>query len=56
VFAPFKAAGFVSETATLLLEPVDIATLHARGIRMRAYSPPAYENGRGDHFDDFDLI
>lgn len=53
VFSPFKVAGFESETPTLLHEPVEIATLHPRGIRMNAYAPPAYD---GDRFDDFDVI
>jgi hypothetical protein len=53
VFSPFKVAGFESETPTLLHEPVEIATLHARGIRMNTYAPPAYD---GDRFDDFDMI
>jgi len=53
VLSPLKATGFVSETAAVLHEPVDIATLHPKGIRMNAYAPPAYDAG---HFDDFDLI
>jgi len=43
VLCPFTAAGFSSDSAALLSEPVDIATMHAKGPRTNAYAPPAYD-------------
>ncbi|KAF9453506.1 hypothetical protein P691DRAFT_755560 [Macrolepiota fuliginosa MF-IS2] len=41
---PFKAAGFQTDSdTTLVCEPVEIATMHARGPRATPYSPPAYD-------------
>jgi hypothetical protein len=42
---PFEVAGFKPDTpnVTLISEPVEIATLHAKGPRVLPYSPPAYE-------------
>ncbi|KAF8968052.1 hypothetical protein BDZ97DRAFT_449634 [Flammula alnicola] len=43
VQCPFAAVGFTSDTAALLSEPVEIATMHAKGPRTNAYAPPAYD-------------
>lgn len=43
VLCPFTAVGFASDSTALLSEPVEIATLHARGPRTNAYAPPAYD-------------
>ncbi|KAG5338117.1 hypothetical protein C0989_008195 [Termitomyces sp. Mn162] len=42
VLCPFNMPHSSSEDRSLLSEPVEIATMHARGPRPRAYSPPAY--------------
>ncbi|KAF8905074.1 hypothetical protein CPB84DRAFT_1894808 [Gymnopilus junonius] len=44
VLCPFTAVGFSSDSVTLLSEPVEIATMHAKGPRTNAYSPPAYDS------------
>jgi len=43
VLSPFRAVGFMSDSAALLSEPVEIATMHSKGPRMTAYAPPAYD-------------
>ncbi|KDR78972.1 hypothetical protein GALMADRAFT_63777 [Galerina marginata CBS 339.88] len=43
VLCPFIAVGFSSDSAALLSEPVEVATMHAKGPRTNAYSPPAYD-------------
>jgi len=43
VLCPFDLAHYSSDSAPLLSEPVEITTLHAKGQRPVAYSPPAYE-------------
>ncbi|KAH9481700.1 hypothetical protein JR316_0006227 [Psilocybe cubensis] len=43
VLSPFAAVGFSCESAALLSEPIEIATMHAKGPRTNAYSPPAYD-------------
>lgn len=44
VLSPFNVAGFQPDSdATLVCEPVEIATMHARGPRALPYSPPAYD-------------
>jgi hypothetical protein len=43
VLCPFTAVGFASDSTALLSEPVEIATIHARGPRTNAYAPPAYD-------------
>ncbi|KAF9000661.1 hypothetical protein BDQ17DRAFT_1391208 [Cyathus striatus] len=48
----FNVNSFVSESLTLLSEPVEIVTMHARGPRPRVYSPPAYETASRE-IDDF---
>lgn len=40
---PFNVLGFTSDATTLLSEPVQIATMNAKGPRPNAYAPPAYE-------------
>ncbi|RDB25527.1 hypothetical protein Hypma_006735 [Hypsizygus marmoreus] len=43
VLRPFDVPHFASENRSLLLsEPVEIATMHAKGPRPQAYSPPPY--------------
>jgi len=42
VLCPFHVPGFTSDATTLLSEPVQIATLNAKGPRPNAYAPPAY--------------
>lgn len=43
VLNPFNAPGFKSSSSTpLVCEPVEIATMHARGPRAIPLSPPAY--------------
>jgi hypothetical protein len=44
VLCPFKAANYTSDTSALLSEPVDIATMHAKGPKPKSYAPPAYES------------
>ncbi|KAJ3564409.1 hypothetical protein NP233_g8319 [Leucocoprinus birnbaumii] len=42
---PFEAAGFQPDSgATLVSEPVEIATMHARGPRATPFAPPSYDN------------
>lgn len=44
VLNPPVVEGFHSDSAaTLICEPVEIATMHARGPRATPYSPPAYD-------------
>ncbi|KAF8150704.1 hypothetical protein B0H34DRAFT_149037 [Crassisporium funariophilum] len=43
VLCPFNAVGFTSDSTVLISEPVQIATMHAKGPRTNAYSPPAYD-------------
>ncbi|KAF8896106.1 hypothetical protein BD779DRAFT_1433414 [Infundibulicybe gibba] len=43
VLCPFDAANFTSDSASLLSEPVEIATMHAKAPRPVAYAPPAYD-------------
>jgi hypothetical protein len=43
ILCPFTAVGYSSDSAALLSEPVEIATMHAKGPRTNAYSPPAYD-------------
>ncbi|KAF9563247.1 hypothetical protein CPC08DRAFT_761006 [Agrocybe pediades] len=43
VLSPFTAVGISADSATLLSEPVEIATMHPKGPRTNAYSPPAYD-------------
>ncbi|KAF8802489.1 hypothetical protein BYT27DRAFT_7112534 [Phlegmacium glaucopus] len=43
VLCPFDVLGFTSDAATLLSEPVKIATMNAKGPRPNAYAPPAYD-------------
>ncbi|KAF9524862.1 hypothetical protein CPB83DRAFT_773149 [Crepidotus variabilis] len=50
VLSPFTATGFMSDSAALLSEPVEIATMHPRGPRTNAYAPPAYDSSRNDEF------
>lgn len=53
VLCPFDIPNFSSDSAPLLAEPVDIVTLHGKGPRPVAYSPPAYEQPlkrRSDHY------
>lgn len=42
VLRPFDALGFTSDATTVLSEPVQIATMKAKGPRPIAYAPPAY--------------
>ena len=42
VLRPFDALGFTSDATTVLSEPVQIATMRAKGPRPIAYAPPAY--------------
>ncbi|KAG6900823.1 hypothetical protein C0993_000142 [Termitomyces sp. T159_Od127] len=42
VLRPFNVPHSSSEDRSLISEPVEIATMHARGPRPQAYSPPAY--------------
>lgn len=42
VLCPFDALGFTSDATTVLSEPVQIATMRAKGPRPIAYAPPAY--------------
>ena len=42
VLCPFDALGFTSDATTVLSEPVQIATMKAKGPRPIAYAPPAY--------------
>ncbi|GLB40290.1 hypothetical protein LshimejAT787_0801610 [Lyophyllum shimeji] len=42
VLHPFDVTNCTSESRPLLSEPVEIATMHAKGPRPHAYSPPAY--------------
>lgn len=42
VLRPFDVPYFTSDSWSLLSEPVEIATMHAKGPRPHAYSPPAY--------------
>ncbi|RXW17835.1 hypothetical protein EST38_g8027 [Candolleomyces aberdarensis] len=44
VLCPFKAANYSSDNAALLSEPVEIATMYAKGPRPNAYAPPAYDS------------
>ncbi|CAA7267040.1 unnamed protein product [Cyclocybe aegerita] len=46
VLCPFTAVGFSSDSTALLSEPVEIATMHPKGPRTNAYSPPAYDSSR----------
>lgn len=48
VLSPFKAANYSSDSATMVSEPVEIATMYAKGPRPNTYAPPAYDAGRGD--------
>lgn len=43
VLRPFQVAHFCPDMQGSLSEPVEIATMHAKGPRPHAYSPPAYE-------------
>jgi hypothetical protein len=44
VLSPFSAPGFKPNSSTpLVCEPVEIATMHARGPRAIPLSPPAYD-------------
>jgi len=43
VLCPFTAVGFVTDSSTILSEPVEISTMHAKGPRTNAYAPPAYD-------------
>ncbi|KAF5342240.1 hypothetical protein D9611_001661 [Ephemerocybe angulata] len=47
VLCPFKAANYSSDGAALLSEPVEIATMYAKGPRPNAYAPPAYDSPMG---------
>jgi len=42
VLRPFDALEFTTEATTMLSEPVQIATMRAKGTRPIAYTPPAY--------------
>jgi hypothetical protein len=44
VLGPFVAVGFSSDSEALLSEPVEIATMHAKGPRTNTYSPPDYDH------------
>ncbi|PFH53152.1 hypothetical protein AMATHDRAFT_55616 [Amanita thiersii Skay4041] len=44
VLCPFDISNLSSDPAPLLSEPVEITTMHAKGPRPVAYSPPAYEH------------
>jgi len=44
VLCAFDVAGYSSiDSGPLLAEPVEIATMHAKGPRPKVYSPPAYD-------------
>lgn len=51
VLCPFTAANYSSDGATLVSEPVEIATMYAKGPRPNAYAPPAYD-AVPNHADD----
>jgi hypothetical protein len=40
---PFHVPHFCSDAQSLLSEPVEIATMHGKGPRPYAYSPPGYD-------------
>ncbi|KAF9466644.1 hypothetical protein BDZ94DRAFT_1157821 [Collybia nuda] len=43
VLRPFNVVHLVSDSRSLLSEPVEIATMHSKGPRPQAYAPPAYD-------------
>ncbi|KAJ3517997.1 hypothetical protein NMY22_g13843 [Coprinellus aureogranulatus] len=51
VLCPFKAANYSSDSAIMVSEPVEIATMYAKGPRPNAYAPPAYDTPSA-HADD----
>lgn len=51
VLCPFRAANYSSDGATMVSEPVEIATMYAKGPRPNAYAPPAYD-AQPTHADD----
>ena len=42
VLRPFDALEFTTDATTMLSEPVQIATMKAKGTRPIAHTPPAY--------------
>jgi hypothetical protein len=44
VLRPFEALGFTTDATTVLSEPVQIATMKAKGPRPIAHTPPAYSS------------
>ena len=45
VLNPFEAVGFQPDSdVTLVSEPVEITTMHARGPRAIPFAPPSYDN------------
>ncbi|KAF8071809.1 hypothetical protein FPV67DRAFT_1560575 [Lyophyllum atratum] len=49
VLHPFNVPHCTSDNRSLLSEPVEIATMHAKGPRPHVYSPPAYASTRQSH-------
>lgn len=43
VLCPFQANNYTSDAAALLSEPVEIATMYAKGPKPKAYAPPSYD-------------
>ncbi|TFK27772.1 hypothetical protein FA15DRAFT_685673 [Coprinopsis marcescibilis] len=44
VLCPFQAPNYSSDASALVSEPVEIATMYAKGPRPNAYAPPAYDS------------
>ena len=52
VLRPFEALEFTTDATTVLSEPVQIATMRAKGPRPIAYTPPAYSPPTPRNEDD----
>jgi hypothetical protein len=56
VLRPFQVPHFCPDVQSLLSEPVEIATMHGKGPRPHAYSPPAYDPVTQPSNDDYTVL